>query len=48
MAIAMIRHLDRIGIPVEDLVTHTFKLADINQAMETCIAMTGLKIAVTP
>lgn len=48
MAIAMIRHLVRIGIPVEELVTHVFRLADINQAMETNIAMEGLKLAVVP
>jgi L-iditol 2-dehydrogenase len=48
IAIAMIRHLVRIGIPVEDLVTHTFGLDDINQAMETNIAMDGIKLAVLP
>jgi L-iditol 2-dehydrogenase len=48
MAISAIRHLARIGIPVEDLVTHTFELKEINQAMETCIAMEGLKVAVIP
>lgn len=48
MAIAMIRHLVRIGIPIESLVTHVFRLADINLAMETNIAMEGLKIAIVP
>jgi L-iditol 2-dehydrogenase len=48
IAIAMIRHLVRIGIPVEELVTHVFRLADINRAMETNIAMEGLKLAVVP
>ncbi len=33
-------------IPVEDLVTHTFPLAEINQAMATNIALEGIKIAV--
>lgn len=48
IAIAMIRHLIRIGIPIESLVTHTFPLEDINRAMETNIAMEGIKIAVVP
>jgi len=48
IAIAMIRHLVRIGIPIEELVTHTFPLAEINRAMETNIALEGIKIAVTP
>ncbi len=48
IAIAMIRHLGAIGIPVEDLVTHTFPLAEINQAMQTNIALEGIKIAVVP
>lgn len=48
VAIAMIRHLARIGIQIEDLVTHTFSLDEINQAMETNIAMEGIKLAVVP
>jgi L-iditol 2-dehydrogenase len=48
IAIAMIRQLARIGIPVEELVTHTFPLEEITQAMETNIAMEGIKIAVVP
>lgn len=46
IAIAMIRHLIRIGLPIEDLVTHTYALAEINQAMHTNIALEGIKIAV--
>jgi L-iditol 2-dehydrogenase len=48
IAIAMIRHLSRIGLPIEELVTHVFKLSDINEAMETNIAMKGIKLAVVP
>lgn len=48
VAIAMLRHLRRIGIPAEELVSHTFPLDQITQAMETNIAMEGIKIAVVP
>jgi L-iditol 2-dehydrogenase len=48
IAIAMIRHLLRIGIPVEDLVTHTFPLSHINKAMEINIAIDGIKLAFVP
>lgn len=34
------------GLPVEDLVTHHFALKDIQKALETNIAMTGIKVAV--
>jgi len=47
-AIAMIRHLVRIGVPIENLVTHTFPLARLSDAMETNIAMEGIKLAVVP
>jgi L-iditol 2-dehydrogenase len=47
-AIATVAHLGRIGIPLEDVVTHTYSLADINEAMKTNIDMKGLKIAVVP
>jgi L-iditol 2-dehydrogenase len=48
IAIAMIRHLGRLGLPIEDLVTHTFPLAEIDRAMQANIALEGLKIAVSP
>jgi len=48
LAIAMIRHLVRIGIPVESLVSHTFPLDEISRAMETNIAMEGIKLAILP
>lgn len=48
IAIAMIRHLKRIGIPAEELVTHVYPLEEIGKAMETNMAMEGIKVAVTP
>lgn len=48
VAIAMIRHLIRIGIPIDELVTNTFSLSRINEAMEANMAMEGIKIAVVP
>ena len=37
-----------IGLPIEKLITHKFKLADINEALETNLRQDGLKIAVIP
>lgn len=48
IAIAMIRHMKNIGLPVEDLVSHVFPLEKINEAMQANIALEGIKIAVTP
>lgn len=48
VAIAMIRQLARIGIPAEELVTHTYPLDSITAAMEANIAMEGIKIAIVP
>jgi L-iditol 2-dehydrogenase len=48
VAIAMIRHLIKIGLPIEDLVSHTFPLSQIQEAMEANLAMKGIKIAVLP
>ncbi|MEG0824928.1 MAG: zinc-binding dehydrogenase [Oscillospiraceae bacterium] len=36
----------RIGLPMEKLITHTFPLEQINEALQTNLAMTGLKIAI--
>lgn len=36
----------RMGIPVEKLVTHTYPLEEINEALKTNLAMSGLKIAI--
>ncbi|MBR5451845.1 MAG: zinc-binding dehydrogenase [Clostridia bacterium] len=35
-----------IGLPLEKLITHKFKLDDINEALKTNLAMQGLKIAI--
>ncbi len=35
-----------IGLPVSELITHRFPLHDINEALKTNLAMSGLKIAV--
>ncbi len=35
-----------IGLPLEKLITHKFKLEDIDEAYKTNLAMTGLKIAI--
>jgi threonine dehydrogenase-like Zn-dependent dehydrogenase len=35
-----------IGLPVTDLITHRFPLDQINEALRTNLAMTGLKIAI--
>lgn len=43
---AFLKEAQQRGLPVEEIITHKFKLDDINEAMETNIAMTGLKIAV--
>lgn len=46
--IATVKHLGQIGVPLEELVTHTFPLAEINEAMKTNIEMRGIKIAIIP
>lgn len=48
VAIAMIRHLERVGLPIEHLITHTFPLEKISDAMEANIAMEGIKLAILP
>lgn len=35
-----------IGLPMSDLITHKFPLEQINEALETNLAMSGLKIAI--
>ena len=35
-----------IGLPVSELITHRFPLQEINEALKTNLAMTGLKIAI--
>ena len=44
---AFLKRAKGIGLPVEELVTHHFDLADIQEALETNIQMKGIKVAVT-
>ena len=37
-----------IGLPLKDLITHKFHLADANEALETNLRQDGLKIAIIP
>ena len=34
-----------MNIPIEELITHTFPLDKMNEAMETNVAQKGIKIA---
>ena len=43
--IAFLKQAREMHIPIEDLITHTYSLTDLNQAMETNVAMQGIKIA---
>ena len=36
----------KIGLPMDKLITHTYPLEEINEALKTNLAMTGLKIAI--
>nr|WP_297864421.1 zinc-binding dehydrogenase [uncultured Acetatifactor sp.] len=36
----------RIGLPIDKLITHTYPLEEINEALKTNLAMQGLKIAI--
>jgi len=36
----------RIGLPIDQLITHTYSLDEINEAHQTNLAMSGLKIAI--
>lgn len=41
-----LRRAKGIGLPMSDLITHRFALEEINEALETNLAMKGLKIAI--
>ena len=43
---AFLKRAKGIGLPVEDLVTHHFPLTQIAEALETNVAMKGIKVAV--
>ncbi|WP_300846389.1 zinc-binding dehydrogenase [uncultured Acetatifactor sp.] len=36
----------KLGLPMDKLITHTYPLEEINEALKTNLAMTGLKIAI--
>jgi L-iditol 2-dehydrogenase len=42
----VLKEAQKDGLPVEELLTHKYALADINDAMEMNISMQGLKIVV--
>lgn len=46
--IAYMEKIVSMNIPIEYVVTHKFPLDKITEAMETNIAMSGLKIAIVP
>ena len=41
-----LRRAKGIGLPMAELITHRFPLNQINEALKTNLAMSGLKIAV--
>ena len=43
-----LKRAQAIGIPLNKLITHRYKLSEINEAHETNLKMEGLKIAVFP
>ena len=45
-ACEMLKEAQKNGLPVEELLTHKYALADINEAMEMNISLQGLKIVV--
>ena len=45
-ACEFLKEAQKDGLPVEELLTHKYALADINEAMEMNISMQGLKIVV--
>ena len=36
----------KLGLPMDKLITHTYPLEEINEALKTNLSMKGLKIAV--
>ena len=41
-----LKRANAIGLPMSELITHKFPLEEINEALKTNLAMTGLKIAI--
>lgn len=42
--VAFLKQAEEMGIPIEELITHTFPLDRMNEAMETNVAQKGIKI----
>ena len=43
--VAFLKQCQEMNIPIEELITHTFPLDQMNEAMETNVAQKGIKIA---
>ena len=42
----LMKSAKEIGLPMSELITHKFPLEEINEALKTNLAMSGLKIAI--
>jgi L-iditol 2-dehydrogenase len=42
--VAFLRQCRELNIPIKDLITHTYSLEQMNEAMETNVAQAGIKI----
>ena len=42
--VAFLKQAEEMGIPIEELITHTYPLDQMNEAMETNVAQKGIKI----
>lgn len=45
VTIAFMKRAKEIGLPLEELITHRYGLEELNEAMETNIALKGIKVA---
>lgn len=45
VTIAFMKRAKEIGLPLEELITHRYGLYELNEAMETNIALKGIKVA---
>ena len=43
--VAFLKQCAEMNIPIEELITHSFPLEQMNEAMETNVAQKGIKIA---
>ena len=44
----MVKQAAKIGLPIDELVTSSYPLEKINEAMRDNIAMKGVKLAIAP